>query len=105
MGFSKLQAAASLALAATLVLPRLVEAQTGAWHFDAQSTMLLARLDPIVAENKAASHMHRIWGGNNFAAAYSYENSRKGNCSTVYAQADMSNYWQVLLFSGYASMS
>lgn len=93
MGFSKLSAAAAVTFLASIALPRHVEAQADAWHFDTQRTLLLARLDPIAAENKAAGHMHRIWGGNNFAAAYSYEHSRKGNCSTVYAQADLSNYW------------
>jgi hypothetical protein len=95
MGFSKLRAASCAAFFACVALPRHVEAITGALHFDVQRTLLLARLDPIIAENKASGHMHRIWGGNAFSAAYSQENSLKGNCSTIYAQADMSNYWYV----------
>jgi hypothetical protein len=38
-------------------------------------------------------HMHRIMGGSNFAAGYSYENNRASDCSTVYTPFDMSNYW------------
>jgi hypothetical protein len=97
MGFSKLKVAACAAFIASVALPRHVEAtnMTGAWHFDVQRTLLLARLDPIISENKASSHMHRIWGGNAFSAAYAFENSRKGNCSSLYAQADQSNYWYV----------
>ena len=93
MGFANIQAAVGYALIAMLVIPKQVEAGASAWHFDVQSTLLLARLDPIISENKVASHVHRIWGGNNFAAAYSYEESQKGNCSSIYVQEDKSNYW------------
>lgn len=93
MVFAKLQVATGLALIAMLAIPKHVEAQADAWHFDVQSTLLLGRLDPIISVNKVASHVHRIWGGNNFAAAYSYEDSQKGTCSSIYVQEDKSNYW------------
>jgi hypothetical protein len=95
MGFINFQVAAGMALIAMLAMPQHVQAEANAWHFDGQATLLLAPIDPIIAPGKVASHIHRIWGGNNFAAAYSYAESQKATCSSIYVPQDKSNYWSV----------
>ncbi|KAG7529582.1 hypothetical protein FFLO_05554 [Filobasidium floriforme] len=73
-------------------------AQSDAWHFDIVKTLMVARMDPIVDPNRLSMHMHRIMGGSNFAAGYSYENNRASDCSTVYTPFDMSNYWTAQMY-------
>ena len=58
--------------------------------------VLVHHRSPIVDPGRLSKHMHRIMGGSNFAAGYSYENNRASDCSTVYTPFDMSNYWRVV---------
>jgi hypothetical protein len=85
--------AAATIIAALAAFPHLVNAGTSAWHFDYIDPLVLARLDPIVSPDRPSGHAHIIYGGNNFASSYSYDNSIASNCSTIFAQYDKGNYW------------
>lgn len=103
MSLSVLRQAALAAalLAGTFMLPAQVTAEdagSDAWHFDVVEKLLTARIDPIVNPGAVAQHAHLVFGGSNFAAGYSYENSRASDCSTVYNNHDMSNYWTPQLY-------
>ncbi|WVF66820.1 hypothetical protein IAT40_001562 [Kwoniella sp. CBS 6097] len=69
-----------------------------AWHLDNLFFHSSQRLDPIVAPNGVASHVHRIVGGSNFGANYNYDQYAASGCSTAAVQADNSNYWMPQLF-------
>ncbi|WWC68978.1 uncharacterized protein I206_102914 [Kwoniella pini CBS 10737] len=69
-----------------------------AWHLDNLYPLATERLDPVVAPNGVASHLHRIVGGSNFGANYNYDQYNSASCSSAAVQADKSNYWMPQLF-------
>ncbi|KAJ9112583.1 hypothetical protein QFC19_000602 [Naganishia cerealis] len=74
MAFSKIRL---VAIATVVALPHVANAGEGtsAWHFDYIHNLTVGRLDPVVSPNEPSGHVHNIYGGSNFAAAYSYQNS------------------------------
>jgi hypothetical protein len=95
MMFTNFRLIAATTIASLAALPHVVKAGASAWHFDYIDYLINARLDPIVSPNGCSSHAHSIYGGNNFAAQYSYQNSVASNCSSIFAQHDKGNYWSV----------
>jgi hypothetical protein len=87
-----LTASTVLLLLARLTTPA-VAVLSGGWHFDHVYTLVAEQLDPIVNINVQGTHMHRVVGGSNFRAAYSFDGARSSSCSTVAVQGDKSNYW------------
>lgn len=88
-----LTSSAVLLLLARLATPVTAAVPSGGWHFDEVYTLVTEQLDPIVNPNAQGTHMHRVIGGSNFRAAYSFDAARSGSCSTVGVQGDKSNYW------------
>lgn len=88
-----LTSSAVLLLLARLATPATAAVPSGGWHFDEVYTLVTEQLDPIVNPNAQGTHMHRVIGGSNFRAAYSFDAARSGSCSSVSVQGDKSNYW------------
>ncbi|KAH8079917.1 hypothetical protein HD553DRAFT_125501 [Filobasidium floriforme] len=93
-----LTSSAVLLLLARLATPVTAAVPSGGWHFDEVYTLVTEQLDPIVNPNAQGTHMHRVIGGSNFRAAYSFDAARSGSCSTVGVQGDKSNYWMPQLY-------
>ncbi|KAJ9102318.1 hypothetical protein QFC20_005011 [Naganishia adeliensis] len=69
-----------------------------AWHMDYLYTLVNEQLEPIVSPNRQSSHMHRVLGGSNFAAAYNFDELRASPCPTASISVDHSSYWSPQLY-------
>ncbi len=58
--------------------------------------LVMEQLDPIISPNAMSSHMHSVFGGSGFGAAYNYADSQAASCSSTYMSVDKSNYWAPL---------
>ncbi|KAJ9102314.1 hypothetical protein QFC20_005007 [Naganishia adeliensis] len=59
-----------------------------AWHMDYLYTLVTEQLDSIVSPNRQSSHMHRVLGGSNFAAAYNFDELRNSSCTSASISID-----------------
>ncbi|KAJ9095415.1 hypothetical protein QFC20_006653 [Naganishia adeliensis] len=94
----KFSDAASRILTVLLIFANGGLGQQDAWHMDYIPTLVREVLDPIVHPNRYSNHMHRVIGGNNFAAYYNYDDLVESSCTSVELQADKSNYWMPQLY-------
>ncbi len=92
-----------LSLSSAAVLVALLTA-TGVQRASATAGLILdtifplvfEQLDPIVSPNAQSSHMHSVFGGSGFGAAYNFADSQKAACTSTYVTVDKSNYWAPL---------
>ena len=68
------------------------------WHLDNLYNLVVEQLDPIVSPNAQSSHMHRILGGSNFAAAYNFDELAASSCTSAAITVDHSSYWAPQLY-------
>jgi hypothetical protein len=118
MLFNSITSAAALLLLSTLLVTIRADVNyaNDGWHMDHVFKLVDEQLDPIVSvqfslpshliegssplctdvqvsPNAQSSHMHRVVGGSNFRAGYSYAGAQSSKCSSVAIQGDKSNYW------------
>ena len=71
---------------------------SGFWRMSCPSSLLAARMDPIIDPGKVSGHVHTIAGGSGFDYNMTYQQARDSKCSTCPIQDDLSNYWTPLLY-------
>jgi len=81
----------------TILLATLIQIQAGNWNTGV-GPLVTERLDPIVAPNGPAGHMHAVIGGSAFGASYNYADQIKSSCTTFPISVDHSNYWLPKLY-------
>ncbi|KAK2615133.1 hypothetical protein N8I77_001909 [Diaporthe amygdali] len=69
------------------------------------STIMNARIDPIVNPGGLSSHSHTIVGASNIGIDSSYESLINSACTSCEIQADKSAYWAPILYYQYADGS
>ncbi|KAJ9103140.1 hypothetical protein QFC21_002562 [Naganishia friedmannii] len=68
------------------------------FHLDYMYTLVREQLDPIVSPNEQSAHMHRVFGGSNFGAAYNRAELYDSDCTSAGISVDKSNYWEPQLY-------
>ncbi|KAI9669949.1 MAG: hypothetical protein M1831_006985 [Alyxoria varia] len=80
------------------VLASLAGPAAGFWRMSCPSSLITARMDPIIDPGKVSGHVHTIAGGSGFGYNMTYQQARDSKCSTCPIEDDLSNYWTPLLY-------
>ena len=68
------------------------------WRLTCQSSIGLARVDPLVSFDKPGAHVHSLKGGSAFSATSKGEDLLKSNCTSCGVKEDKSAYWTPAMY-------
>ncbi|KAK5070639.1 hypothetical protein LTR64_000314 [Lithohypha guttulata] len=68
------------------------------WRLPCKSTIVVERVDPIVAPGNISGHVHQIMGGNGFDFEMDFADTQASTCTSCTVHGDFSNYWTPVLY-------
>lgn len=68
------------------------------WRMECAGQATFARVDPIMSPGKPSHHVHALHGSAGLSHTSTYEDLRKGQCTSCAVPEDMSAYWHPALY-------